>query len=79
MNSLEKIIVSSYQQACLLELHALKPGNVGYHANGHGMTVDHFVKSAHASSQAIAMQASGVGERILNACLLYTSPSPRDS
>lgn len=67
MNSLQTKVAHCYQQACLLELRALKPGNVGYHANGHNMTVDHFVKSAEASSQAIVQDANNVGQRILRA------------
>jgi triphosphoribosyl-dephospho-CoA synthase len=67
MNILEKEIARCYEQACLLELRAIKPGNVGYHADGHDMTVDHFIKSAEVSSQAITRSAQGVGDRILNA------------
>ena len=33
-------------QACCQELQAIKPGNVGYHADGHGMRVDQFEVSA---------------------------------
>lgn len=67
MNLLKEKVAHCYQQACLLELRALKPGNVGHHANGHDMTVEHFVKSAQVSSQAITEDANGVGERILHA------------
>ena len=38
-----------YQSACLAELAALKPGNVHAMADGHGMTVEQFVKSAELS------------------------------
>ena len=56
-----------FREACLLELRAIKPGNVGYHAGGHGMTVRQFIDSADASSGALVATCNGVGERILNA------------
>lgn len=57
-----------YLQACLLELKAIKPGNVGYHADGHGMIVQQFELSARVSAPALFdPQADSVGERILNA------------
>ena len=57
-----------FQQACLLELRAIKPGNVGYHADGHGMNVQQFELSAAVSAPALFdAQARGVGERILQA------------
>lgn len=57
-----------YLQACLLELKAIKPGNVGYHADGHGMKVQQFELSARVSAPALFdPQADSVGQRILNA------------
>jgi len=56
-----------YQQACLLELKAIKPGNVGYHADGHGMKVEQFEISAKESSKGLFANSSCVGERIYNA------------
>ena len=56
-----------YQDACLLELRALKPGNVGYHSSGHGMNVEQFETSAQESTKPLFAPCSGVGERILNA------------
>lgn len=56
-----------YQQACQLELHAIKPGNVGYHADGHGMRVEQFEISAKVSSEALFGSSSCVGERIYKA------------
>ena len=57
-----------YQQACLLELNALKPGNVSIYAEGHGMTVEQFQISARVSAPALFSASRGVGERILKAC-----------
>ena len=57
-----------YQQACLLELDALKPGNVSRYADGHGMTAEQFEISARVSAPALFSACQGVGERILNAC-----------
>ncbi len=60
-----------YQRACLAELEALKPGNVHVFADGHGMTVQHFVTSAQASAPALCdptlRGADALGQRILQA------------
>ena len=56
-----------YRDACMAELGALKPGNVHLFADGHGMVVQDFIKSADASSQVIALPNLSVGERILTA------------
>jgi triphosphoribosyl-dephospho-CoA synthase len=55
------------RDACLLEIRSLKPGNVGLHGDGHGMTAEHFVKSAHAMAEPIAAPSIKLGERILAA------------
>jgi triphosphoribosyl-dephospho-CoA synthase len=56
-----------YHDACMAELSAVKPGNVHLFADGHGMVVQDFIKSADASAQCIATQNLSVGERILSA------------
>lgn len=56
-----------FKNACLAELEALKPGNVHIFADGHGMVVQDFIKSAEAASMVIAEQSLTVGERILRA------------
>ncbi len=53
--------------ACLVELRALKPGNVHRHAAGHGMTVADFERSAQAAAGVFARPGLGVGARILRA------------
>jgi triphosphoribosyl-dephospho-CoA synthase len=53
-----------YKNACLAEVEAMKPGNVHIFADGHGMQVQDFVKSAEASSAIIAQTDLGLGERI---------------
>lgn len=60
-------IVLHYRDACMAELSAIKPGNVHMFADGHGMVVQDFIKSAEASSQVIASPNLSVGERILTA------------
>ena len=55
---------AAFERACLLELEALKPGNVHVFADGHGMTVSDFRTSAEAASAAIARDGLTVGERI---------------
>lgn len=58
----------AYVNSCLLELRSLKPGNVGVHGDGHGMTLQQFIDSAMASSSAL-FDASNetVGQRVLAA------------
>lgn len=60
-------ISSMYMQACLAELEALKPGNVHIFADGHGMQVQDFIKSAEASAMPISKPEYSMGERIYNA------------
>lgn len=60
-------IRNCFQRACLLELHALKPGNVGWHGDGHGMQLAQFVVSANNASYALIKPANGVGQRLLHA------------
>jgi len=57
----------AYQAACRTELAALKPGNVHAMADGHGMTVEQFVKSAALSAPFICRPEWSVGQRILQA------------
>jgi triphosphoribosyl-dephospho-CoA synthase len=54
----------AFVDACLLDVTALKPGNVGLHAGGHGMQPVDFIRSAEAAAPAIARPAGAVGERI---------------
>jgi triphosphoribosyl-dephospho-CoA synthase len=60
-------IAEAYTAACLLELDALKPGNVHRHAEGHGMTVADFLLSAEISAPALARPGASVGSRVLDA------------
>ncbi len=62
----ESLISDCFRKSCLLELRALKPGNVGHHADGHGMRVQQFIDSAEASAHALVAGGQGVGERVLN-------------
>ncbi|MDP3677989.1 MAG: triphosphoribosyl-dephospho-CoA synthase [Methylotenera sp.] len=56
-----------YKTACMAELQALKPGNVHVFADGHGMIIHDFIKSADVSADVIAQPDLTVGERILYA------------
>lgn len=70
MNSTNELflkISNIFRSACLSELEALKPGNVHIFADGHGMVIEDFIKSAEASSIAIAAEGLSVGERIYQA------------
>jgi triphosphoribosyl-dephospho-CoA synthase len=60
-------LTSAYRNACMLELQALKPGNVHIFADGHRMTIHHFIKSADVSAEIISQANLTVGERIFAA------------
>jgi len=53
-----------YHWACMSELQALKPGNVHIFADGHGMTIDDFIKSADVTAPLITQSNLSVGRRI---------------
>ena len=57
-------MVEAYHWACMSELQALKPGNVHMFADGHGMTIQDFFKSADATAPLIAQDNISVGQRI---------------
>lgn len=60
-------LAKAYKAACMAELQALKPGNVHVFADGHGMTIHDFIKSADVSADVIAQPDLTVGERIFYA------------
>ncbi|HEX5538799.1 MAG TPA: triphosphoribosyl-dephospho-CoA synthase [Methylophilaceae bacterium] len=57
-------LAGAFQAACLAELEALKPGNVHIFADGHGMRVQDFMRSAEAAAIFIAKPELTVGQRI---------------
>jgi triphosphoribosyl-dephospho-CoA synthase len=54
----------AFVAACQAELAALKPGNVHIHADGHGMTVADFRRSAEAAAEPLCRIGSTIGARI---------------
>ncbi len=60
-------VARAFVDACLLDVTALKPGNVGLHGAGHGMSVADFIRSAPAAAREIAAPDATVGERIARA------------
>lgn len=62
---LNKQLAQLFKVACMAELEALKPGNVHIFADGHGMTIHDFIKSAEAVSNVIAQADLSLGQRIL--------------
>lgn len=62
-----QLVAEKYREACMAELSAIKPGNVHIFADGHGMVVQDFIKSADASMAPISKSEIGVGERISQA------------
>jgi triphosphoribosyl-dephospho-CoA synthase len=63
-NQLSLNLASAFQAACMAELEALKPGNVHIFADGHGMRVQDFMRSAEAAALFIAKPELTVGQRI---------------
>ncbi len=57
----------AFRAACADELAAPKPGNVGMHAAGHGMTADDFLTSAAVSAPPLCASGTSLGERIFGA------------
>lgn len=57
-------LATLYQNACMAELEALKPGNVHIFADGHGMVVAQFITSAEVSANLIANASFTLGQRI---------------
>ncbi|QXP86060.1 triphosphoribosyl-dephospho-CoA synthase [Methylococcus sp. ANG] len=58
---------AAYRWACETELGAFKPGNVSVHSEGHGMTVEHFRRSALVSAPELCRAEPCLGERIYRA------------
>lgn len=65
MSSINLQLAQLFKAACIAELEALKPGNVHIFADGHGMTIHDFIKSAEAVSNVIAQADLSLGQRIL--------------
>lgn len=57
----------AFYEVCVAEVQALKPGNVSFHAGGHGMRADDFVASARAAAPALCLPGLGCGARVLAA------------
>lgn len=60
-------IRAAFIAACAEELAVPKPGNVHVHADGHGMTVADFMRSAEAAAPELCRRDATLGERILGA------------
>jgi triphosphoribosyl-dephospho-CoA synthase len=68
MNAIAQIaIIDAFIAACRGELDAPKPGNVHVFADGHGMTVDHFLLSAEVAARPLCQHGATVGARIFGA------------
>jgi triphosphoribosyl-dephospho-CoA synthase len=61
---LSDCLAEMFRSACIAELEALKPGNVHIYADGHGMQVQDFTRSAAAAASKISQPGLCVGERI---------------
>ncbi|MES2501494.1 MAG: triphosphoribosyl-dephospho-CoA synthase, partial [Pseudomonadota bacterium] len=64
-HSMHQQISQLFKSACFAELEALKPGNVHIFADGHGMTIHDFIKSAEAVANVIALPDLTLGQRVL--------------
>ena len=63
----QNAIMDAFIAACRGELDAPKPGNVHVFADGHGMTVDHFLRSAEVAARPLCQHGAKVGARIFGA------------
>lgn len=63
----ESTLAAAFIGACEDELAALKPGNVHRFADGHGMTVADFERSARAAAPGLVRRHARIGRRILDA------------
>jgi triphosphoribosyl-dephospho-CoA synthase len=61
------LVCEAVRCACLGELQAMKPGNVSFYADGHGMTAGDFERSARAVAPLLSLPGLTVGERIYSA------------
>lgn len=59
------MLAHAFESSCMLELQALKPGNVHVFSDGHGMSVNDFVLSAKAVSNVISRPDLSLGKRVL--------------
>ena len=66
-SGLVNAIAEAFIAACRDEIEAPKPGNVHVFADGHGMTVSDFLRSAEAAAPALSNPSLPVGARILAA------------
>ncbi|APH54023.1 CitG family protein [Granulibacter bethesdensis] len=57
----------AFIDACLAELEAPKPGNIHAYADGHGATMDDFIRSARAAAPALCRSGTSLGPRIRDA------------
>ncbi len=62
-----QLVAKCYLEACVLDVAALKPGNVSQHSAGHGMDAELFVQSALASAEVITEPGQVLGKRIYGA------------
>ena len=57
-------LIKAYMQACELDVHAFKPGNVSVYNAGHEMSVDDFILSSEVSAKSITNPKYSLGEKI---------------
>jgi triphosphoribosyl-dephospho-CoA synthase len=62
-----KEIENSVVWACVQEVSAPKPGNVNGFSDGHNMSIQNFIDSAHAIAPVLSRNEQTTGEMILNA------------
>lgn len=60
-------IAEAFIASCRDEIEAPKPGNVHIYADGHGMTVEDFSRSAEAAAPGLCARGASIGTRILAA------------
>ncbi|WP_438391491.1 triphosphoribosyl-dephospho-CoA synthase [Caballeronia sp. DA-9] len=66
-DSLPSRALAAFLNACRLDVATVKPGNVSFGSEGHGMTAAQFIASADAAAIGLFETGAPVGERMLNA------------
>lgn len=67
LNFLQQKLIELYRHVCLLDMQALKPGNVGFHSGSDELVVEDFLRSAEASVKPLVELNLELGERIYHA------------
>ena len=69
-------LVDLFHAACVADIRAIKPGNVGVHGEGHGMIYQDFIKSANLCAEPICAPNLPLGKRIFESIVATRADVP---